>query len=131
MSRDKALQFIHELENQFNKKEIEAEKGLTVELLKLHTLFFAMENEKYGEKLTNIITREELKNRRGNVKETIQSLYRTLESIEPSLSGVFLNDTFKNIEETTLYKLVVLLERYGLTKTEYQNNEATTVFLKH
>ncbi|WP_077614764.1 N-6 DNA methylase [Caenibacillus caldisaponilyticus] len=130
MSRDKALLFIQELENQFGKKEIEAEKGLTVELLKLHTLFFAMENEKYGENLTNIITREELKNRRGNVKETLQSLYRMLESIEPSLSGVFLNDTFKKIEETTLYKLVVLLERYGLTKTEYQNNEAAAVFFE-
>jgi type I restriction enzyme M protein len=128
MARDKALQFVNELENQFDKKAMEVEKGLAVELLKLHTLFFAMENEKYGEKLTKLATREELRNLRGSVKEVVHSLYSMLENMEPSLSNVFLNDTFKSIDETTLYKLVILLERYGLTKTEYQNNQAVVDF---
>ena len=128
MARDKALQFVNELENQFDKKAMEIEKGLAVELLKLHTLFFAMENEKYGEKLTKLATREELRNLRGSVKEVVHSLYSMLENMEPSLSNVFLNDTFKSIDETTLYKLVILLERYGLTKTEYQNNQAVVDF---
>lgn len=128
MTRDKALQFVNELENQFDKKAMEVEKGLAVELLKLHTLFFAMENEKYGEKLKKLATREELRNLRGSVKEVIHSLYSMLENIESSLSNVFLNDTFKSIDETTLYKLVVLLERYGLTQTEYQNNQAVVDF---
>lgn len=128
MTRDKALQFVSELENQFDKKVIEVEKGLTVELLKLHALFFAMENEKYGEKLTKLATREELRDLRGSVKEVIYSLYSMLENMEPSLSNVFLNDTFKSIDEATLYKLVVLIERYGLTKAEYQNNQAVVGF---
>jgi type I restriction enzyme M protein len=128
MTRDKALQFVNELESQFDKKVIEVEKGLAVELLKLHTLFFAMENERYGEKLTKLATREELRNLRGSVKEAIYSFYSMLENIEPSLSNVFLNDIFKSIDETTLYKLVVLLERYGLTKREYQNNQAVVDF---
>lgn len=128
MTRDKALQFVNELENQFDKKAMEVEKGLAVELLKLHTLFFAMENEKYGEKLKKLATREELRDLRGSVKEVIYSLYSMLENMEPSLSNVFLNDTFKSIDETTLYKLVVLLERYGLTKREYQNNQAVVGF---
>jgi len=130
MIRDKALRFVQELKDQFGKKEMEAEKGLAVELFKLHALFFAMEDEKYGEKLANIVTREELKNRPGNVKEIIRSSYRMLESLEPSLSGVFLNDSFTNIGENSLYKLVVLLERYGLSRTEYQSDGAAAVFFE-
>ena len=115
---EKTLQFINELENQFSKKEINF--TLISEVGKLHALYAAMEMEKYKTALSKVATREDVKNAGSASKKTLHELYLELEKLEPSLAKVFINDSFSMIDEKDLYKLVVLFERYGLTKDEYQ-----------
>ncbi|MFP7478499.1 N-6 DNA methylase [Terribacillus saccharophilus] len=126
MIRDKALTFSGELKSQFGKKEVEG--SLAVELFKLHALLFAMEHSKHEKELVKIAGREELRNNPGDVKGTLKKLYHMLEALEPALAGVFLTKSFNGIEEGTLYKIIVLFERYGLTNEEYRNKDAAVEF---
>ncbi|MGD6961540.1 N-6 DNA methylase [Fictibacillus phosphorivorans] len=125
MIKEKALKFTVELENQFNRMNIEE---LTVEVVKLHSLFFAMEHENYKNELIKIADRDEIRNSSSKAKEIITTLYRKLEDLEPKLKNVFLNESFKRTEENDLYKMIVLFGRYGLTKEEYQDKSATVEF---
>lgn len=126
MFKEKTLTFYRELETQFGKKEIDA--SFAVEVLKLHSLFFAMEHEKFQEDLILVASREELRINQMNVKETLTKLYRRIELHEPTLDGVFLEKNFGEFEEQTYYKMIVLFERYGLTKDEYRNMDAVLQF---
>ena len=126
MVKEKALTFNGALESQFGKKEVEG--NFSVEVFKLHSLFVAMENPKYQNELVTVASREELRNNQMNVKDTLAKLYRKIESFEPTLAGVFLNKTFDSIGENALYKMVVLFERYGLTREEYRNKDAVVEF---
>lgn len=126
MIKEKALKFTGELESQFEKREIE--EKLIVEVVKLHALFAAMEQRSYSNELSRIIAREEIKNNVGHVKRVLTEMYQKIEILEPVLSGVFLAHSFNGMEENDLYKMVVLFERYGLTKEEYQDKDATVEF---
>jgi type I restriction enzyme M protein len=126
MIREKALTFNGELESQFGKKEVEG--SFAVELLKLHALFFAMEQSKFQKELVAIASREELRTNPVIVKETLKKLCQKLEALEPTLAGVFLTKSFNSFEENALYKMIVLFERYGLTKEEYRNKDAAVEF---
>jgi type I restriction enzyme M protein len=126
---ENTLQFINELENQFSKKEINF--TLISEVGKLHALYAAMEMEKYKTALSRVATREDVKNAGSAVKKMLQELYLELEKNEPSLVNIFINDSFSMIDEKDLYKLVVLFERYGLTKDEYQSKEMIVSFFNN
>lgn len=126
MIREKAFTFNGELETQFGKKEVEA--SFAVEVLKLHSLFFAMEHEKLQDELILVASREELRSNPMKVRDTLTKLYRKIELLEPTLNGVFLNRNFENLEEQAHYKMIVLFERYGLTKEEYRNKGAVVEF---
>ncbi|MBY0124409.1 N-6 DNA methylase [Bacillus sp. S/N-304-OC-R1] len=126
MTREKALIFNGELESQFSKKEVEG--SFAVELFKLHALLFAMEHSKIQKELVEVAGREELRNNPVSVKDTLKKLYQKLEALEPALAGVFLTKSFNSFEENALYKMIVLFERYGLTKEEYRNKDAAVEF---
>jgi type I restriction enzyme M protein len=126
---EKTLQFINEFENQFSKKEINF--TLISEVGKLHSLYAAMEMEKYKNVLSKVATREDVKNAGSAVKKTLHELYLELEKLEPSLEKVFVSDSFSMIDEKDLYKLVVLFERYGLTTNEYQSKEMIVSFFNN
>ncbi|WP_223702725.1 N-6 DNA methylase [Sutcliffiella deserti] len=126
MLREKALTFNEELESQFGKREIEG--NFALEVFKLHSLFFAMEHTKFQNELVEIVSREELRSNQMSVKNTLTKLYQKIEMVEPTLAGVFLNKTFDRIDGNNLYKMVVLFERYGLTREEYRNHEAVVEF---
>lgn len=123
---ENTFQFINELENQFSKKQIDF--TLISEVGKLHALFAAMGMEKYKNGLSRVATREDVKNAGSAVKKTLLELYLALEKLEPSLTNVFVSNSFSMIDEKNLYKLVVLFERYGLTKDEYQSEEMNVSF---
>ncbi|WP_046173350.1 N-6 DNA methylase [Domibacillus indicus] len=126
MSREKALEFLNELEGRFEQKE--TKENVTIEILKLHALFYAMEQKSYSNKLTEIVAREDFKNKLGTVKESLTEMYKKLELLEPALLNVFLTESFKDIEEDVFYKMVVLFDRYGLTKEEYRNKNMVVEF---
>lgn len=120
----KAHHFIGELNNQFGKNTNQL--GLLQEIGKIHTLFYILENQKYQIKMN--LTREVIKHNPVDIKEIIKKMYSQIEGIEPSLSGVFLDESFLEIDENTLYKLIVLFERYGLTTKEYQSHDLVIHF---
>lgn len=123
------MEFVNELESQFSKKEIDF--TLISEVGKIHSIYAAMEIEKYKGSLSKVATREDVKNAGSAVKSTLNELYLEMEKLEPSLLGVFINDSFLMIDEKDLYKLVVLFERYGLTKDEYQSKEIIVSFFNN
>lgn len=123
---ENTFQFINELENQFSKKQIDF--TLISEVGKLHALYAAMGMEKYKNGLSKVATREDIKNAGSAVKKTLLELYLELEKLEPSLANVFVSNSFSMIDEKNLYKLVVLFERYGLSKDEYQSKEMNVSF---
>ncbi len=129
MIREKALKFISELKRQFNSKEIE--RYLAVEVIKLNSLFFAMEHKNFSSELTVIASRDEIRNSEGRVKEILTTIYKKIETTESSLTNVFLNESFKCAEEKDLYKIIVLFGRYGMTREEYQDKNATVEFFNN
>jgi type I restriction enzyme M protein len=124
--KEKALTFNGEMKNQFGKKEVEGK--IAVEVFKLHSLFMAMEHFKFKNELVAVASREELRNNPMNVKGKLGKLYKKIELVEPKLTGVYLNKNFDDFEENALYKIIILFERYGLTKEEYQDKDAVVEF---
>ncbi len=117
------LRFIDEVQHQF-KKELGID--LMIEILKMHSLFYALEQTKYQE-LSTITTREALMRLNPReVKKNIADLYQKLRKMVPALSDVLTDND--NFDGQTIHKLVVLLNHHGLTREEYTNSQSVTVF---
>lgn len=118
------LRFTDELYRQFPKLDMH----LVIEILKLHSLFYALEQKQYQELGTNLSKDSLMKCSPDEVDKTIKGMYQKLCEYVPTMSSVFLGDSFKAIDQNTLYKLLVLLGRHGLTKDEYSDQKHVITF---
>jgi len=117
------LKFMDEVQHQF-KKELGID--LIIEILKMHSLFYALEQQKFQD-LSTISTREALTRMNPmEAKKNIADLYQKLREMVPALSDILTDND--NFDGQTIHKLVVLLNHHGLTREEYTNSQRVTAF---